>query len=292
MKTKKIILFAFATKDLIRSAERLKKQAIKLDIYDEIKILNEDSIISDNKKILELKKSSKKSRGYGYWFWKPFLILDIMKNLQEGDIIHYLDIGCHLQLDGIDRFREYLDIVENNNKGILAFQYYSLKENLNLNINFPLREEFKYTKADLLDFFSVIDNKEITNTPQFWAGNFFIKKNDFTINFLNTWLNTIILNPNLINDTPSIKKNFEGFIENRHDQSVFSILCKKSKVINLSAYECEWAHLDNQRTWIHLKKKPILAKRDLKYNIIIRFLNRQKKNLNRLKIKLQKNGKK
>ena len=45
MKTKKIILFAFATKDLIRSAERLKKQAIKLDIYDEIKILNEDFAI-------------------------------------------------------------------------------------------------------------------------------------------------------------------------------------------------------------------------------------------------------
>ena len=191
-----------------------------------------------------------------------------------------------------NRFYEYLDFLIDTKKWLLAFQYHTKDIKFLDTIYFRDREEFKYTKADLLDFFSVIDNKEITNTPQFWAGNFFIKKNDFTINFLNTWLNTIILNPNLINDTPSIKKNFEGFIENRHDQSVFSILCKKSKVINLSAYECEWAHLDNQRTWIHLKKKPILAKRDLKYNIIIRFLNRQKKNLNRLKIKLQKNGKK
>ena len=43
---------------------------------------------------------------------------------------------------------------------------------------------------------------------------------------------------------------------------------------------------DNKRTWSHNIDSPILAKRDLKYNILKRFLDRQKKNLKRIKGKL------
>ena len=39
-KNKKIILFAFASLDLIKSVNRLKAQAIKSNYYDEIKILS------------------------------------------------------------------------------------------------------------------------------------------------------------------------------------------------------------------------------------------------------------
>ena len=39
-KNKKIILFAFASLDLIKSVNRLKVQAIKSNYYDEIKILS------------------------------------------------------------------------------------------------------------------------------------------------------------------------------------------------------------------------------------------------------------
>mgnify|MGYP000029363113 CR=1 FL=1 len=77
-------------------------------------------------------------------------------------------------------------------------------------------------------------------------------------------------------------KNYPGFLENRHDQSVYSLLCKKYNLKSFSAYECEWAYLNNERTWQHNKDSPILAKRDLKYSILTRFLRRQKKNLRRL----------
>ena len=38
----------------------------------------------------------------------------------------------------------------------------------------------------------------------------------------------------------------------RHDQSAFSLICKKNKIFSLSASECEWAELNGRKTWEHL----------------------------------------
>ena len=283
MKNNKITLLSFGTKNLIKSASRLRKQAKDFKIYDNVKIFNEDDILSDDKKILQIKNLSKNSKGYGFWFWKPFLILKHIKELNEGDILHYMDLGCHLNPRGIKRFKQYIDIVNRASKGILAFQYYSSNSDPHLKINYPIRKESMYTKSDLLNFFSVLENKKITDTEQFWAGSFFIKKNTFTINFLKEWLDVFRLRIEVIYDTPSKIKNFNEFIENRYDQSVFSIMCKKNQIENISAYECDWAYQKNLRTWLHLKDKPIIAKRDLQYSLFLRFINRQKKTLRRLK---------
>ena len=70
-------------------------------------------------------------------------------------------------------------------------------------------------------------------------------------------------------------------------QSIFSIICKQNNVNSISASECEWAEYNGQRKWDHLKNYPILAKRDKKYNILKRFLNRQKKNLKRFLSKFE-----
>ena len=78
---------------------------------------------------------------------------------------------------------------------------------------------------------------------------------------------------NLIDDSDSVIDNFKGFIQNRHDQSVFSLLCKKYSIKSLSAYECDWGEKNNKRSWDHNFDNPILAKRDLKYNIFRRFIN-------------------
>ena len=43
-------------------------------------------------------------------------------------------------------------------------------------------------------------------------------------------------------------------------------------VESLSAYECDWVMLNHKRTWEHNLNSPILAKRDLEYNILKRFL--------------------
>tara|TARA_Y100000992_G_C21248609_1_gene484663 strand:- start:192 stop:1058 length:867 start_codon:yes stop_codon:yes gene_type:complete len=283
-------LIAFASPDLQRSVSRFYDQAEKIKFYDEICIFKIDDINLDyKKKILDLINKRNKKRGYGYWFWKPLIILQLLKKIQENDIINYVDIGCHINLNGVDRLKHYIKKLQTSEKGILGFQYYPLKDYDNKNFKFPIPLEYRYSKADLLKYFNVLEKKEIISTPQYWSGNIFLLKNKFTISFINKWLKVFDERFDLVDDTPSNIKNFDDFVHNQHDQSVFSILSKLEKVESLSAYECEWFYHNGTRYWEHTKNNPIIAKRDLQYNLFKRFLIRQKRTFNRYRAKLFKN---
>lgn len=281
-KNKKIILLAFATQDLKRSVNRLQKQAEESLYYDLIKIFNPNDFDDKLKIYINNLLKKNKKRGYGFWFWKPYLIKKMMNNINDNDIIHYIDVGCHIIKNKNKKFNEYLNFLIEEKNWILPFQYYFDENQRNNGINYPERQEYKYTKSDLLKYFNFINSKEITDTPQFWAGNIFIKKNHESKEFLSEWINIMYNNSHLVDDSISKINNHQDFIENRHDQSVFSLLCKKYKLNSFSAYECDWAIKNNKRTWEHNLNSPILAKRDLKYGIIKRFFIRQKKNFNRL----------
>ena len=47
--------------------------------------------------------------------------------MNKGDILHYADVGCHINTIGSVKFKEYIKILNKDDKGILAFQYYPLK---------------------------------------------------------------------------------------------------------------------------------------------------------------------
>lgn len=280
---RKIILISFASSDLKKSIDRLKKQAYETKFYDEIKIITEDDLDNDFKIYINKIMSGGNKRGYGYFIWKPYIIKKILSEINYGDIINYVDVGFHVIKENSKKFKDYIKFISEKDKWILPFQYHTkLNEEIE-KISFPHREERKYSKGDLLDYYGFYNSSIITETPQYMAGCFFIKKCDESINFINEWLEIFYKRIDLVNDTKSKLKNLNGFLENRHDQSVFSILCKKYNLISFSAYECDWAYLNNKRTWIHNKTSPLIARRDLHYNLLRRFLNRQKKNFLRKK---------
>ena len=288
-KVKKVVLLAFASNDLKKSINRLSNQARESNFYNEIKIFNSNNLPSALASKLSYLLSINKKRGYGYWIWKPYLIKKVFDEIEYGDVINYLDIGCHIIKENISKFNKYLDFINMDGKWILPFQYHSNFNYENKKISFPARLEITFTKGDLLDYFGYYNDENILKSPQYWAGCIFIKKTDKSINFINQWLEIFDKNFDLIDDSFSNIKNYPEFHENRHDQSVYSLLCKRYKLESFSAYECDWAYLDNKRTWEHNKFSPILAKRDLKYSIFRRFFNRQKKNYRRLKSRLKEN---
>ena len=104
---RKIVLIAFATNDLKRSAKRLKYQALKSKYYTDIKIFSSNDLDEHTKSFIDdiIKKNGK--RGFGYWYWKPCLILKILKELKDNDIVHYLDIGCHININN-EKFKSYI----------------------------------------------------------------------------------------------------------------------------------------------------------------------------------------
>ena len=279
----KIILISFATSDLKKSIDRLKEQAYETKFYDEIKIITENDLDSDFKIYINKIMSDGNKRGYGYFMWKPYIIKEILSEINYGDIINYVDVGFHVIKENSKKFKDYIKFISEKDKWILPFQYHSKLNEETENISFPHREERKYSKGDLLDYYGFYNSSTITETPQYMAGCFFIKKCDESIHFINEWLEIFYKRIDLVNDAQSKLKNLNGFLENRHDQSVFSILCKKYNLMSFSAYECDWAYFNNKRTWIHNKTSPLIARRDLQYNLLRRFLNRQKKTFLRKK---------
>ena len=218
-------------------------------------------------------------RLYGYASWKPEIILNFIKKIPENSILQYSDIGCHFNTSGSKRLKEYIEI--SKKEGILGFQYKTPNFKLEKKLKFQIYLENEYTKSDLFNFFNLDLNSPIVDSQQVWSGTMFFKNDLKTKNFLRKWLEICNVN-HLVDDSPSKSNNHNNFIEHRHDQSVFSILCKINNVYLLSASECEWAEDENGRYWKHLINYPVLAKRDKKMNIFKRFYLRQIKNINRI----------
>ncbi len=269
-----VYLCSFASPDLNLSVRRFQKQSKELNFYDGIKVFSHKNLSSDKQKqILSFFQKGQK-RLHGYACWKPEIILSYLNEIPTGSILQYSDIGCHFNYKGIKRLNDYIEIAGKNN--MLSFKYNKPSFDLKENLKFQIYYEYQYTKADSWKYLKVNHDSEILKTEQIWSGTIFFKKNSYVEKFLNEWA-YICQFSKLIDDSESIEPNHSNFIEHRHDQSIFSIMCKKEKIYNLSASECEWAEFENKRTWKHLKNYPILAKRDKKFNFIKRFINRQKK---------------
>lgn len=283
----KIYLCSFASNDLNISVKRFQSQAKSINIYSNIRIYRpndlSDGLINRINKIIKLKGNYL----FGHSVWKSALILEHLNKIEEGSILQYSDIGCHLNKRGIKKLIEYINLAKKYK--MLAFDYSEPPEEIKkFNYNFQINKEFIFTKGDVFEYFNLNKDSYIYHSSHLWSGTFFLSKSNFCLKIIESW-NKACENLHLLDNSSSIKqKNHPEHIGMRGEQSLFSIICKMHNVRTLSASECEWAEGKDGsgRKWDHLENYPILAKRDLKYGIIKRFINRQKKNFKRLKRKL------
>jgi hypothetical protein len=283
---KKVYLCSFASQDLNLSVNRFIFQAKKMKIYENIKVFRPTDFSDELKiRIKNLFKHGGKNRYYGFDTWRPEVIKKYLKDIPEGSIIHYSDIGNHLNQYGVERLKDYVSMTDRFNMTVFEYGDPSLQFK-NYNYKFQKYMEYQFTKGDVLNYFNLTNDSEIFNSPQIWGGTFFLKKSNFSSNFLNQW-EAANKNTHLLDDSPSVSKNHKEFLGMRGCQSIFSIICKLNNVNKLSATECDWAENNAKRIWSHLNDYPILAKRDKQFGIFKRFFNRQKKTLNRYLQKLR-----
>ena len=279
--TSNIYLCSFASPDLFISKRRFLNQAKTMNFYKSIKIYSFNDLLENTKKKINEYLLLKERRGYGFWIWKPEIILDALINIPDGSILQYSDLGCHINSAGLERLKEYQNICAQKN--MITFQYYEPK-NKKMDLIYPDYLEYKYTKSDLMNYFKLNHKSIHMNSPQIISGSFFIKKNKESIEFIKNWLK-IFDNMSLIDNSPSIAKNHIEFIEHRHDQSALSLLCKLNNIFSLSAYDhCEWALDKKGRNWFHLTDSPVQARRDLKYISFYAL----KKNMNKIFKRIKK----
>jgi len=209
-----------------------------MGVYDGIHLYTEDDL---DRNFYEHFEGKFHLRGFGYWVWKPQIILQTLSQMEEGDLLQYTDVGCHLDKGGVKRLLDYFDMVSLSETGLLAF-----------NMSWSRSEQ--WTKGDLLDYFHVRDN-EITFQSQHCATVLFIKKCPRSMDIVRQWLNVYYDDFSLMDDTPSRSANFKGFYEHRHDQSAWSILARLNHVPYLSDEEL--------KAFDEEGKYPIYIKRDL-----------------------------
>lgn len=205
------------------------EQAKSLNYFDEVReITNID--LRRNHPIFWLKNGdflSSNPRGYGFWSWKPYVILSALEDSAVNDVIVYADAGCTINPKGIERLNDYITMLNSQTKyDIISFQLCELPE-------------IKYSKKDLLMHLEV--PLEDMMSGQCMATVIIMRKGEHSLSVVNKW-NELALLRDLINDKRNMKED-KQFIDHRHDQSIFSLLVKKYgsiKIPDETYFEPHW----------------------------------------------------
>jgi len=267
---------SFADARMAGALARIRTQAEEMQCYDHIVVADQSYLNIDFREKYK-DKLTDKVRGYGYWCWKPQVILQLLDQVNDGDIIQYTDAGCHLNKNGKVRLMEYFELADQSESGILAFAAF-VPSFHDSSIVLPDLSEYKWCKADLFEYMNVSANELITHSQTVTAGIIFIKKSDRSREIIKKWADVIAADFSLLDDSKSKKSNMEGFVEHRHDQSIFSILCKLNHVALVSCYEYGYpSKSSNTPDWDVLKSYPIHAKRDKALSFSMRIVDIFKK---------------
>jgi hypothetical protein len=205
-------------------AQEYCSQSAKSFGFDEVISYSSNDIDKDfyekNRNILS------QSRGAGYWLWKPYFINKTLEKMDQGDLLVYSDSGSFYQ----NSPNELVELVKKDSNGVLSFELKGLIENV-------------YTKRDTFVLMG-LDEPKYTETSQREATYIWLIKNDFTINLVREYLD-FAQDERIITDKISESKNYDVFKDHRHDQSIWSLLCKKYNIESHRLISQHGAHLVN-----------------------------------------------
>lgn len=204
----------FATPDFMSFAEENVKSALSVGGFDTAKIYTMDDIDdyykAKNSHLFKFKRLG------GYAVWKPYIIYKRLLEIDENDILCYND-SKYIWLTNVRNMETYL--LNNKNIGV-----YTNKPNSGNHI------EKQWTKGDAFLLMNIPNNEfgnYVKNSPQAWSGFILLRKGFNPLRFIGEWL-TYNQDYRIASDSPtSIISNDPIFNENRHDQTVLSLLCKK-----------------------------------------------------------------
>lgn len=242
---------AFGNEKYLKSRERIIKEAKALNIFDECNLetetVYEEPIMKNIISRINC-GSFKNARGGGWWIWKPYIIYKLLKQSNDKDIIFYTDAGTEIinRPDVKIKFIELFNLVSKSSRcptGIATFI-----------VSGPPNERYEYmfNMQEVFEHFGVENNKEITDTQQVAATVCIFYKCDKCMEIVEKWINTAIKHPGYLTGDRRVShqlkgyKERQGFRDHRHDQSIWSILCKLHGV-NILTHDMNPIHQCHKR---------------------------------------------
>lgn len=198
--------------DFESAADRVAKGMKSFKLFDEVRVFKTLDVGKLAPEIHSWYSDEELSalKGYGWYVWKSrFAKEAIHSNSGDIDGIMYLDAGCESFLSGFSKLRlkRYMRTAERT--GHCLFE-----------ISTP--EKF-YTKKLLIDRFQETDVQ--ADEVQFQSGSWLLT-GDLARNFLTAWDDVVWEDKRFTDESESPGGEVQGFICNRYDQAVFSMVAK------------------------------------------------------------------
>jgi hypothetical protein len=211
---------AFANERFYKSLDILERTSNDIGKVDEFvsyrpSDLHANNFWEENQSVLShLLVSETSPIGAGYWIWKPFIILETMKKLDDGDIVLYTDAGMKV----LDNLNPLFDITKTSKDNRMLFEP-SMKYGSHLHSTWTKRDCFV-----LMD----LDGAVYWNARMLHAAFSVWMKTSKNIEFLSEW-QRYLTDTRIVTDEPNTcgKPNFPDFKQHRWDQAVLSLLSLK-----------------------------------------------------------------
>lgn len=221
---KKVHLVSFGDKRLWITKLIFLYQAHRFKVFDTIKIYNESTLpVLFKRKFSKVLNSN--TKGFGFWLWKPETILDRLSKIKDGEILLYLDLGSVINHKGKKTFLDYLQKLNTSKNDIIGVR----------TVTDHTIESF-YNSEDTFTLFKIPPNSKIRFSGQYEAGFILIKKSKLSFEIVKRWRDLTQKNLEILKGENFIKKNHQGFIDHRYDQSFLSLLFKTENINTIPGF--------------------------------------------------------
>ena len=233
----KAIFITYGSENFKHSKQRIVDEALITKCFHHARAYSRDDVLSILIGIgaTDALEVMNEPRGNGYWIWKPFVILDALKQCNGGDIVVYADAGCSVHNKPEAIIRDLKSIAEDE----VGLSHCGA-------IGGARRE---YNRLDVAK--ELVSDVEAylnhNNGIEFQAGRLLICKRPSSLAFVERWVDVAVHHPRWFTDDQSTVPNDPRFKEHRHDQAVYNCIAFEMGVKSDVCRVEDWLSADRIR---------------------------------------------
>ena len=159
------------------------------------------------------KKSWFDKHNHGYYVWKPYIIYDLIKSVEDGDVVVFWD-NVPLYPKFKYSFRPFLDHFNKNYDMIVGLEQYGLKHR-------------EWTKPECFEVMGCTSEKYLRRRKQIQVTWSVWKKTPKTLKVLKEWLDWCMKEDVVAHDVNANDSNGKKYLYHRWEQSILTNIAIK-----------------------------------------------------------------